>query len=300
MNELSASADLLRLLAAVAQSPAREHAEFASALDLPLPASPDNWRIAHTEAFIRQCPAHVSFVVGEGGRIGGEAADRVADFRRMLGVSVQPGQADYLPDVLADYAELVAQASDDPRAQHARAAMLWEHLLAWVAPYLDSLARSAPTPYNCWAVLTRDVLYIEAERVAPPIEQLPLHLRTAPPVANLLEADSADQAIRVLLTPLQSGIVLTHSDLARAAVSIKVDSMHNTRSAMAKYLLEQDSTGALSWLARFTREQAIARTADYKWLGSVATFWSARAKATADALATMAEQAAKQSLVRCG
>src|SRR5699024_1586829 len=162
-----------------------------------------------------------------------------ADFRRLLGAD--PGQEpDELSALLADYAELLAQADDDARAQHARAAMLWEHLLPWVTLYLDSLARSAPPPYDNWALLTRDVLYLEAVAIAAP-DQLPLHLRGAPPAADLFEAESADRAIRMLLSPIESGVVWTRSDLTRAITTLRIGPMQNSRLFIIKHLLEQDS-----------------------------------------------------------
>ncbi|MGB7758044.1 MAG: molecular chaperone TorD family protein, partial [Salinisphaera sp.] len=173
----SASADLLRLIAVVAEPPTVRHAEYAAALGLNAPADLMAWRVAHAAAFIEQCPPYTSTIVGEGGQIGGAAADRVADFRRLLGADVDE-TPDALPALLADYAELVERATDDARAGHARAALLWEHLLSWVMPYLDALARSAPAPYDGWARLLVEVLLLEAGAVPAPAD-LPLALRAA-------------------------------------------------------------------------------------------------------------------------
>lgn len=282
----SASADVLWLLAALAEPPTEQHLEFAGAVDLKGPDHVDDWRIAHTAAFIEQCPPYASTIVGEGGQIGGEAADRVADFRRLLGADIDQ-DADGLPALLADYAELAAQADGNARARHARAAMLWEHLLSWATPYLDGLARSAPPPYSRWALLTRDVLHLEADAIPAP-DQLPLHFRVAPPAADLLEAESADHAIRMLLTPIASGLVLTRADLMRALATLRITPMQNSRSFIVRHLLEQDGPGALAWLAQEAREQAHARASEQARLGDIATFWSMRATATADALTTIA------------
>lgn len=279
---------MLWLLAALAQPPTGRHVEFAAALDLPALANVDDWRVAHTETFIQQCPAHASFIVGEGGKIGGEAADRVTDFRRMLGVGAEQG-GDNVADLLADYAELVRHADNDERAQHARAAMLWEHLLSWITPYLDSVVRSAPAPYAQWANLTRDVLYLEAETLSPPA-RLPLHLRVASAVTNPLQAESADRAVDRLLAPINSGVVLTRADLARAPAALSSAGVQCSRAATVKHLLEQDGETTLAWLAQEARDQARARAQEQNRLGDVAVFWSKRAAATAEALAAMANQ----------
>lgn len=298
MSAGSASADVLRLLAAVARLPTQRHAEFAAALELSGPASLDDWRTAHTASFIEQCPPHASVIVGARGHIGGEAADRVTDFRRMLGKRPESEAGDCLPDVLADYAELVAQAGADARARHARGAMLWEHLLPWVTLYLDSVARSASSPYDRWAVLTRDVLYLEADNSQVP-QQLPLHLRAAPPAADFLNAESADHAIAMLLAPIECGVVLTRADLQRMSAKLRIEAVHGSRAATLKYLLEQNSSATLIRLAQAARDQCVARVAERERLGDVATFWSERAAATADALATMAGQLDKRSLDSC-
>lgn len=212
----SASADLLRLLAALAEPPTDQHTPMATALGLMAPASLEKWQVAHTGAFIEQCPPHVSIIVGLDGQMGGEAADRVEDFRRLLGGNSSPG-GDKLPALLADYAELVEQARRDERARHAQVAMLWEHLLCWLMPYLDSVRRSAPPPYAEWASLLQKVLYLEAETTPAP-QRFPLHLRSAPPAADLTSADKVEQAIRLLLTPSASGLVLTRHEDRKSVV----------------------------------------------------------------------------------
>lgn len=298
LSNCSASVDVLRLLAAISRAPTEQHTHFATALGLPSPSDLQQWRIAHTATFVQQCPPHASFIVGNDGNIGGEAADRVADFRHMLGASIVPGQVDGLPDLLADYADLVAQATDDARAQHARATLLWEHLLSWITPYLDSVARSAPSPYDRWALLTRDVLYLEVDAVPAP-QRLPLHLRAAPMAADLLSAETAEQAVRMMLTPIASGVVFTRADLARVPMQEQFGAVHYSRIVVIKYLLERAGPETLAWLAQETRIQAQARAAERPRLGCIATFWSGRAVASAEALSTMAAELGVRDLKRC-
>lgn len=289
----SASADLLRLLAAIAETPTPAHARYAQTLGLNAPAQMQDWQIAHAGAFIEQCPPYASVYVGEHGRIGGEAADRVAGFRSLLGADVDE-HPDHLPALLRDYAELARRSATDARARHARAAMLWEHLLSWLMPYLHALQRCAPAPYDQWAAMVRDVFLLEAEAIAPPA-QLPLHLRHAPARQGLAEADSADAAIRALLIPGATGVIYTRGDLTRAVQALEAGFVQNSRAFMLRILLDQDAPGALAWLAEEARIQARARADDQPALGAVGRFWVRRAEATTEALAAMAAQAGRGS-----
>ena len=285
----SASADLLRLVAALAEPPTAHHVEYATALGLAAPADLNAWRVAHAAAFIEQCPPFASTIVGEGGQIGGVAAERVGDFRRLLGADAHE-TPDALAALLADYAELVERAADDPRAEHARAALLWEHLLSWALPYLDALGRSAPAPYDGWASLLAEVLLLEARTVAAPAD-LPLALRSAPVPSALAEAESADSAIRALLVPAGTGIVLTRADLGRAVVALEAGLVQNTRAFILRHLIDQDGPGALDWLAAEAHRQAEARANERDALAAVAEFWAQRARDTATALSAMAAMA---------
>lgn len=285
----SASADLLRLLAALAETPTDSHSDYSEMLGLAGPADIESWHVAHTTAFIEQCPPYASMIVGEQGHIGGEAADRVAGFRRLLGSEV--GETpDALSALLHDYAELVERAADDPRAGHARTAMLWEHLLAWIMPYLDAMQRSVPAPYNAWATMLRDVFMLEAEATASP-GALPLHLRMAPDSSALADADTVDAAIQALLTPAATGIVLTRADLARAVAALEAGLVQNSRSFIVKHLLDQDAAATLDWLAAEAERQVRARQDEQGTLGDVATFWADRSTETARTLTRMADQA---------
>lgn len=289
----SASPDLLRLLAALAETPVESHFACGEALGLAGPTDIVGWQVAHTTAFIEQCPPYASVLVGDDGRIGGEAADRVAGFRRLLGAEV--GEApDALVALLYDYAELVERAASDPRAAHARTAMLWEHLLAWIMPYLDAVQRSGLAPYDAWAALMREVFLAEGHAIAAG-DVLPLHLRAAPECQSLFEAETVEAAIRVLLTPVATGIVLTRADLTRAVNTLEIGLVQNSRSFILKHLLDQDAASALDWLASEACRQAEARTSEHHALGDVACFWSERAAATARSLTSMAEQAKRRS-----
>lgn len=285
----SASADLLRLLAALAETPTQSHREYSDMLGLAGPADIDGWHVAHAAAFIEQCPPYASMMVSEQGHIGGEAADRVAGFRRLLGSEIGTAP-DTLAALLHDYAELVQRATDDPRAEHARIAMLWEHLLAWIMPYLDAMQRSVPAPYDAWAAMLRDVFMLEAEATTRPAA-LPLHLRMAPDSSALADADTIDAAIQALLTPAATGIVLTRADLARAVAALEAGLVQNSRAFIVKHLLDQDAAATLDWLATEAYRQARARQHEQDALGDVATFWAERATKTARTLTRMASQA---------
>lgn len=291
----TASADLLRLLAAIAESPSSGHAGYARALGLTVPATAKDWHIAHTATFIEQCPPFASTILGEGGQIGGAAAARVADFRDLLGAKVEAATPDVLSALLADYAELVERSASDARAAHARAAMLWEHLLSWAMPYLDAVRRSAPAPYDGWAVLTRDVLLAEAQVVARP-DVLPLQLRMTPPPLDLVGADSVDAAVRALLVPAASGLVLTKADLTRAVIALEAGLIQNSRAFALNQLVTQDAPATLDWLAAEAHRQANARADEVESLGQVGEFWACRSRSTAETLAELAQALAARDV----
>jgi len=128
---------------------------------------------------------------------------------------------------------------------------------------------------------------------------LPLHLRVAPPAADLRAADTAEQAVRMLLTPAVSGIVLTRADLARAPMQEATGCTQKGRVMAIRYLLEQDGSTTLAWLGREARRQAVARQSEQPLLGCIAGFWSRRAAASADALTTMATELGAGDLREC-
>lgn len=285
----AASADLLRLLAGFAEMPDTDHPAWAETLGLSAPASFEAWQEAHTETFLTQCAPYASIYLGEQGAIGGETADRVAGFRRLLGAHID-GPPDALIALLNDYAALVAHADHDAQAAHARRALLWEHLLCWLMPYLASVARSASEPYSQWAELTRTIFYAEARHSGLP-ERLPLHLRVAPHAGIHAAAHGLDDVIAALLTPIRSGLILTRQDLVRIAEAFNVAVGLGSRRFIVRRLIEAQPQASLERLAEEANRQATTHADDRDALGPVADFWTQRATYTAKTLTDMAKQA---------
>ncbi|MGB7754565.1 MAG: hypothetical protein WBL23_00675, partial [Salinisphaera sp.] len=105
------------------------------------------------------------------------------------------------------------------------------------------------------------------------------------------DAESADGAIRALLVPAATGIVLTRADLSRAVVALEAGLVQNTRAFILRHLIDQDGPGALDWLATEAYRQAEARAGEHDALAAVAEFWMQRARQTATTLSEMADMA---------
>lgn len=294
MTAPAASADLLRLLAALVEPPGPEHRPWAEALELGAPASLEAWRIAHTETFVTQCVPYASIYLGEQGAIGGEAADRVAGFRRLLGARID-GSPDALGALLGDYATLAERAGRDAQAAHARRALLWEHLLCWLPPYLDCMARSAPAPYRQWAELAQTIFHSEARLSGIP-SQLPLHLRAAPPGIDIDAATCGiDEMAAALLVPIRSGLILSQRDLAGIAERLGVAVGFGSRRYILRDLLGAQPQACLHRLADEAQRQATDHANRGTIFGSIAEFWSQRAARTAAALIDTAEYTQEKS-----
>lgn len=289
MAPANASADVLRLLAGFIEAPGDAHAEWATALGLEVPPSLAVWQARHTEAFVEQCYPFASVYLGREGAIGGEAADRVGGFRRLLGAQID-GAPDALAPLLADYAALVERGQRDPQARHARRALLWEHLLCWLMPYLESVIRSAPAPYDGWAGIAQQVFRAEARALGLP-EQLPLQLRAAPVPDSDPDGHDLDEILAALLVPVRSGVIWTRRDLAVVAENVGIAVGVGSRSFLLRRLLEQAPAVTLRQLAGMARAQAQANADEQHLIGDIAAFWSTRGRASADLLGAMAARA---------
>jgi Nitrate reductase delta subunit len=256
--------ELLRALAAYCDAPSRQ---VADALGLPVPSPADE-----AELFSFQLYPYAAVYTGAEGMLGGEAQDRVAGFWRAAGVEPPP-EPDHLAallGLLATFAE-----SDGERARHLRHALLWEHLLAWLPPWLARLDEVAPEAYRVWGSLLREALLAEAEELGPPAA-LPLHLRVAP----------APDGVSTLLAAATSGVLVTRSDLARAARELGLGLRQGERRYALDALLSQDGPRVVLWLAGEAERQAdLHRSSPPAWR-PVAEHWAARARATAGGLRT--------------
>lgn len=266
-----ASAELIRALAALCEPPEPEHARLGRLLGLPGAPNPAE----HTGLFLLELYPYASPYLGNEGMLGGEARDRVAGFWRAVGRRPPP-EPDHLTSLLSLYAALLEEAEAagaDARGalvDNASRALLWEHLLSWLGPWLVKAEELAPPFYAAWAALLRRVLLAEATRAGPPAK-LPLHLRAAPALADPRRGGREDREpfLRSVLAAIRSGLVITRSDLHRAGVGLGLGVRKGERLYALRALLEQDAASTLRWLAAEARS----------WTTRHAAGWATRAAA---------------------
>ena len=282
--------ELIRALATLAEPPHPAHAPIARALALPdLPRPAD-----HTELFLFQLYPFASFHVGADGMLGGEAADRVAGFWRALGREA-PDEPDHLTALLGLYAGLAdAEARESAGAgrilrRESRKALLWEHLLSWLPPWLHAVSEIAPPFYRRWSELLRAALFSEAAKLGAP-DRLPLHLREAP----LLEdprTSGGGAFLSQLTAPVRTGMLLTRADLARCADDLGLGRRAGERRFVLKALLSSSPEAALDWLAREAARWRGVHERYRSEAGVVSRFWKSRADAAHRLLAELARDA---------
>ncbi len=289
--------ELFRALAVLAEPPTAETARIADAIALGAAPRPE----AYTELFVFQLYPYASVYLGDDGMLGGEARDRIAGFWRALG-QTPPTEPDHLATLLGLYARLAEpeaapEQRSSPRREavaRARATLLYEHLLSWLPPYLDKAielgAAADLAPYAAWARLLKRALLDEAARLPYP-PALPRHLRETRP----LPVDApVDQLIAALLAPARSGIIITRSDLARAAQALGLGLRAGERRFALVALLDQDPGGVVEWVSC---EATLWRKRHLELrdvLGPIAECWADRAADTARGLDRIAEGAVRR------
>jgi len=265
---VSGRAELFRALGALSEPPGPTQARLAETFGLPQVRAHE-----HTDVFGLQLYPYASVYVGAEGMLGGEARDRAAGFWRALRL-VPPAEPDHLATLLSLYASLIE--ADRTRADlwaPARKALLWEHLLSWLPPYLDKVAGAGAPVYERWASLLSAAVADEATELGPQ-DRLPLHLRAAP--------DEVDEdLVAWVLAPVRSGIVLTRSDLGRAAGTLDLGARAGERRFVLRSLLGQDADATLDWLAAEARSWVERHRRWEPVTGAVARFWAARAASAA-------------------
>jgi hypothetical protein len=283
--------ELLRALGAVVLTPPPASTSLCEALELPVQTG-----VEHTDAFVLTAPPHAAIHLGPEGQLGGEGLDRVAGFWRALGLSA-PTDADHLGTLLMLYAELgeaergANQERTRTQVRTARAALFHEHVDSWAPGYLTAVAGLGIASVAEWAVLTAQVLAAERVELGPPA-LLPLALRVAP--AGPRGADSFDETLDALVSPVRSGMILTHRDLLAGAARAGVGVRRGERRFALRAMLTQDADATLGWLAehaltwagRHRGERAPESTSASSW-------WSARAAQTARTLAELRRDAAE-------
>ena len=284
--------ELFRALGVLCEPPTPRTATLAAALEIEerAPTEAD-----HTELFLFQLYPYASVYLGPEGQLGGPARDRVAGFWHALGL-VPPAEPDHLTVLLGLYASLAEEESEPDEARRllrrrARAALLWEHLLSWLPPYLGRVAELGGRFYGGWARLLGSALQEEAGRLGPP-DRPPAHLRDVPDLPDPCEV-GGDAFLAGLLAPLRSGLILARADLARCASELGVGLRVAERSYVLKALLAQDPAGTLTWLAGEARRQLAMHRHPPAIVGTSSAFWADRAEAAA-ALLEQLQPAAKE------
>jgi TorA maturation chaperone TorD len=278
--------ELIRALAVLAEPPGPEQMRLGEVLGLAEAPSPAEY----TEVFVFQLYPYASVYVGAEGMLGGDALDRVAGFWRALRL-VPPAEPDHLAALLGLHAALAERegAESDPARRlmwrQGRKALLWEHLASWLFPYLDRVSEIAPPFYRSWGALLSEALAAEIDLAGPP-DTMPLHLRLAPPLPDP-RTDGADAFVQGLLSPVRSGVLLTRSDLARAARELALGLRMGERRFILQALLAQAPAEALAWLADEARRCSRRHRERHPRLGGVAEFWAGRAGTTAARLAEL-------------
>lgn len=273
--------ELIRALAAVVDSRPEESRAVVRALELPPLGAAE-----HTAAFVLWCPPYAAPHLGGEGKLGGAGADRVAGFWRALGLT-PPTEPDHLAHLLALYAHLGEAERGSAGAgaaalRRARATLLMEHLWSWVPGYLCAVQDVGGRSLARWAALTREVLRREVA-ASPPAPALPLALREAPaPIRGDLDLD---RLVDATLTPIRSGLVLTHPSLARIAGRLGIGYRAGERRFALRAMLEQDAAGTLAGLSAEARRWAGRHRREARTEARVASWWSARARTTATVLA---------------
>ena len=271
--------ELFRALAVIAEPPSQRTEAVAAALELP--SRPDG--VDYTDLFLLQLWPYASIYVGAEGKLGGEARDRVAGFWRALRMT-PPVEPDHVAALLGLYATLMdAEAAELEPARRglrrrSRQALLWEHLLSWLPPYLAKLNEIASPFYRAWGELLSAALIAEVVELELS-EDLPLHLREAPTLADTEDLTAG------ILTPARSGMVLVRDDLARAAHRLGLGLRQGERTYVLKALLAQDPAATVDWLADEAKRWVDLHAAMPSELGSIREFWLSRARMTAEIVA---------------
>lgn len=283
--------ELLRAVAAFVERPTEAHASLATTLDLPAVPTEAVW----TQVFGFNLYPYASVHLGDEGKLGGEARDRVAGFFRALD-AVPPAEPDHLCVLLVALSELLGRAEGgDARAGHAATTLLHEHVLSWVPLYLGRMEALAPEPYRSWAALASDVLgHLAASSPEP---ALPVHLRDAAPLEDPRDHE-AGSLLDQLLAPARTGVVLTTADLRRAGRETGLPLRIGERRYVLAAMLGQSVPDTLRWLA--AHAAASTSTALAPWrdvLPRTTGWWDERARATATLLGELADEAAAATVV---
>lgn len=290
--------EVYRALGLLIEAPAEGHPAVAAALDLP--PVPDG-AIHGTEVAFQRYP-YASVYLGEEGKLGGEARNRIAGFWTALGMELpdEPDHLSSLLSLLASLGEAATEETDGAEAallNQARTALAWEHLHSWCVPYLHSFRTSPPSYYRAWAELTRQAILEALPRSLP--GHLPGALGAAAdyPLSDPRERDGGSGFVPMLLAPVRSGLVILRSDLADLADSVGLAMRAGERAYALSWFLGQDPGGTLRWLSAFAGRWADGLEEMMEESDLVVAWWADRARRTAALLAELAADVEVRTLV---
>ena len=289
--------ELFRALGSLIEPPSGEHERIAETLGLPAPPDPS----VHGAVVAFQRYPYASVYLGPEGMMGGVARDRVAGFRRALGLE-SGAEEDHLASLLALLAALETWQLEEPdeagRALlgEARVTLVWEHLASWLGPYLASFEECGEAFYEAWAILLAEALDEVGVRMELP-RYLPAALRGAPGLADP-RREGADAFMAGLLAPLRAGVIVLRDDLVRLGDEVGLACRAGERRYVLRSFFAQDPAGTLRWLASHARRWSV-RVAG-RGPEPVARWWAARAGESAQLLAELAEAAVVEEGVAAG
>ncbi len=280
--------ELLRALGVLAEPPTNEHVRIAKVLGLPAPPEPS----AYHDLFLLQTYPFASVYLGPEGMMGGEAGDRVAGFWRALHMT-PPTEPDHLCSLLALYVSLAErEAAEEDEASRAlvasaRGALLHEHVVSWVFPFLSKVRELGGVFYGDWSTMLEEAILAEIRANSKP-RSLPLHLREAPGIPDP-RTDGGEAFLNGLLAPIRSGMIVTRGDLAGAARRLDLGLRMGERQYILKALFSQDAGKVLEWFVDTAEGWAGRHEQQGSDLGEIAAFWEGRARATASLAAALLE-----------
>ncbi len=281
--------EVFRALGTLIEAPAGGHGRVAAALGLPEAPSPAE----HGRVVARRRYPYASVYLGAEGMLGGEARDRIAGFRRALGLEGGGREPDHLASLLGLLAALERwrrEESDPARRAllaQARVTLAWEHLASWTGPYLASFEGCGVAFYEEWAALVDDALARLHDEIESP-EYLPAALRAAPGFSDPRREGGA-AFVASLLAPVRSGVILLRDDLVRLGDETGLACRAGERRYVLNAFLAQDPGLTLKWLAghaaRWSRRVVVGGPAP------IAAWWAERAGDTAVVLGELAGEA---------
>lgn len=269
------------------------HRSLSRALRLP-----DLDPVSQTELFVLQLPPYAARYLSSDGMLGGESADRVAGFWRVLGM-IPPAEPDHLASIAGLYGALLdaeaalAGPSWQSPVKRAREVLFWEHIATWMPPYLLQVSNLGDGAQRAWADVLLDAIYAEATMLISP-ERPSLGFREAPPPVG--PDTEASDAIEAVLVPGRSGLILTKAALARASAEIGVGLRVGERRFILQSLLDQDPAATLGWLTAESSAWRLALLQLPTALGVMVEFWTTRVAATEARLSELADRALTATL----